>query len=98
MDSAYLIILNIPQFLHFIFHTTFISKRVSQGCLDALRVTNGATHTEVMMTEDGPCLVEVNSRCHGANGAWMPLVQALLLGGAVMGAKTVKGATFMDEE
>ena len=36
------------------------------------------------MTEDGPCLVEVNSRCHGANGAWMPLVQALLLGGAIM--------------
>ena len=61
---------------------------VSQGCLDALRVTNGATHTEVMMTEDGPCLVEVNSRCHGANGAWMPLVQALLLG----------EAAFMDEE
>lgn len=49
----------------------------AKGCLDALRVTNGATHTEVMMTEDGPCLVEVNSRCHGANGAWMPLVQAL---------------------
>ena len=48
-----------------------------QACLDALRVTNGATHTEVMMTDDGPCLVEVNSRCHGLSGAWMPLVQAL---------------------
>ena len=88
LDSAYLIILNIPQFLHFISTQLLFQNVVSQGCLDALRVTNGATHTEVMMTEDGPCLVEVNSRCHGANGAWMPLVQALLLG----------EAAFMDEE
>ena len=36
-----------------------------------------AQHTEVMMTADGPCLVEVNSRCHGAAGAWMPLAEAL---------------------
>ena len=49
----------------------------SKGCLDALKVTNGATHTEVMMTAEGPCLVEVNSRCHGAAGAWMPLAEAL---------------------
>jgi biotin carboxylase len=49
----------------------------TRGCLDALNVTNGATHTEVMMTADGPCLVEVNSRCHGAAGAWMPLARAL---------------------
>jgi hypothetical protein len=49
----------------------------TRGCLDALRITNGATHAEVMMTVDGPCLVEVNSRCHGANGAWMPLAKAL---------------------
>jgi hypothetical protein len=49
----------------------------TRGCLDALNVTNGATHTEVMMTADGPCLVEVNSRCHGANGSWMPLAKAL---------------------
>merc|ERR1711877_5975 len=49
----------------------------TRGCLDALRITNGATHTEVMMTSDGPCLVEVNSRCHGAAGAWMPLAHAL---------------------
>eukprot|EP00928_Gymnodinium_smaydae_P038800 TRINITY_DN2666_c1_g1_i1.p1 TRINITY_DN2666_c1_g1~~TRINITY_DN2666_c1_g1_i1.p1 ORF type:complete len:465 (+),score=106.11 TRINITY_DN2666_c1_g1_i1:50-1396(+) len=49
----------------------------TRGCLDALSVTNGATHTEVMMTSDGPCLVEVNSRCHGAAGAWMPLAKAL---------------------
>eukprot|EP00434_Breviolum_minutum_P034909 symbB.v1.2.030903.t1/scaffold3529.1/size56507/3 len=49
----------------------------TRGCLDALRITNGATHTEVMMTETGPCLVEVNSRCHGVAGSWMPLARAL---------------------
>jgi len=49
----------------------------TRGCLDSLRVTDGATHTEVMMTPTGPCLVEVNSRCHGAAGAWMPLAHAL---------------------
>lgn len=47
------------------------------GCLDALQVRNGATHTEVMLTETGPCLVEVNSRCHGASGAWLPLASAV---------------------
>merc|ERR1711879_111308 len=49
----------------------------TRGCLDALRITNGATHTEVMMTNTGPCLVEVNCRCHGAAGSWMPLAQAM---------------------
>jgi len=49
----------------------------TRGVLDALQITNGATHTEVMMTETGPCLVEVNSRCHGCGGAWMPLARAL---------------------
>lgn len=29
------------------------------------------------MTETGPCLVEVNSRCHGAAGSWMPLARAM---------------------
>lgn len=33
--------------------------------------------SQVMMTETGPCLVEVNSRCHGAAGSWMPLARAL---------------------
>jgi biotin carboxylase len=49
----------------------------TRGVLDALSVTEGATHTEVMMTPTGPCLVEVNSRCHGAAGSWMPLAQAM---------------------
>ena len=43
------------------------------GCIDALKITNGATHNEVMLTKDGPCLVEVNCRAHGHSGAWLPL-------------------------
>ena len=31
-------------------------------CLNALGVRNGATHTEVMWTSGGPCLVEVHTR------------------------------------
>lgn len=49
----------------------------TRGVLDAIHITDGATHTEVMMTDDGPCLVEVNCRCHGAAGSWMPLARAL---------------------
>jgi len=45
--------------------------------LAALKITNGATHSEIMMTADGPCLVEVNCRCHGGNGAWLPLASTL---------------------
>mmetsp|Transcript_80476 Transcript_80476/g.207144 ORF Transcript_80476/g.207144 Transcript_80476/m.207144 type:complete len:430 (+) Transcript_80476:120-1409(+) len=49
----------------------------TRGCLDALSITDGATHTEVMMTATGPCLVEVNCRTHGGNGSWMPLARAM---------------------
>jgi hypothetical protein len=49
----------------------------TRDVLNALNVTNGATHTEIMMTPTGPCLVEVNSRCHGCAGSWMPLAQAM---------------------
>lgn len=48
----------------------------TRACLDALSITEGATHAEVMMTETGPCLVEINLRCHGAGGVWMPLARA----------------------
>ncbi|BEL03194.1 ATP-grasp domain-containing protein [Actinoplanes sichuanensis] len=34
-------------------------------CLDALGVSEGAAHTEVRRTPDGPCLVEVNARVMG---------------------------------
>jgi len=49
----------------------------TRGVLDALKLNNGPTHGEVMMTSDGPCLVEMNCRSHGWDGAWVPLAQAL---------------------
>jgi len=45
----------------------------TKGCIEALKIRNGATHNEIMMTKDGPCLVEVNCRAHGHGGAWLPL-------------------------
>lgn len=45
--------------------------------LDALDIKNGPSHAEVMMTNDGPCLVEMNCRAHGGDGNWRPLVCAL---------------------
>lgn len=38
---------------------------------------NGPSHGEVMITEDGPCLVEMNCRAHGGDGNWRPLCKAL---------------------
>ena len=45
--------------------------------LDALDIQNGATHTEVMMTADGPCLIEVNLRVMGGDGAFISLARLL---------------------
>ena len=45
--------------------------------LDALHILHGPTHGEVMMTEDGPCLVEMNCRAHGGDGTFVPLARAL---------------------
>merc|ERR1719499_1227886 len=47
------------------------------GVLSALKLDNGPTHGEVMMTMDGPCLVEMNCRSHGWDGAWVPLARKL---------------------
>merc|ERR1711879_895310 len=49
----------------------------TRGVLDALGLANGPTHGEVMMTPDGPCLVEMNCRSHGWDGAWVPLAEML---------------------
>ncbi len=38
--------------------------------LDALGIQYGPAHLEIMMTEDGPCLVEVGARVCGANKAY----------------------------
>jgi biotin carboxylase len=48
-----------------------------RGVLDAIGVKHGASHGEVMMTPDGPCLVEMNCRTNGGDGIWRPLVRAL---------------------
>lgn len=45
--------------------------------LDALQIRNGPSHAEIMMTPDGPCLVEMNCRAHGGDGNWRPLCRAL---------------------
>merc|ERR1712084_74805 len=49
----------------------------TRGVLDALGLDNGPTHGEVMMTSDGPCLVEMNCRSHGWDGSWVPLAKML---------------------
>lgn len=54
-------------------------------CLDALGICHGAAHSELIMTSDGPCLVEVNSRLMGPEqpaGIYFPVLgysQASLL-------------------
>lgn len=45
--------------------------------LDAIGVSNGPSHGEIILTEDGPCLVEMNCRCHGGDGNWRPLCKAM---------------------
>jgi len=49
----------------------------TRGVLDALGFKNGPSHGEIMMTEHGPCLVEMNCRAHGGDGNWRPLCRAL---------------------
>merc|ERR1712178_668207 len=50
----------------------------TRGVIDALKILHGPTHAEVMLTSDGsPCLVEMNCRAHGWDGAWVPLCRAL---------------------
>jgi biotin carboxylase len=49
------------------------TKRV----LDSLEVKNGPSHNEIMMMNDGPCLVEANVRAHGGDGNWRGLCRAL---------------------
>jgi len=48
--------------------------------LDVLGVKNGPSHGEVIITETGPCLVEMNCRANGGDGAWQPLACGLTPG------------------
>jgi biotin carboxylase len=59
--------------------------KYTEAVLDALKLDNGPTHGEVMMTSDGPCLVEMNCRALGADGAWVPLAKMLTGGYAQPG-------------
>ena len=66
-----------------------------RGVLDAMGLKNGPSHGEVMMTDDGPCLVEMNCRCHGGDGNWVPLGRGLT-GGYSQVDVTIDA--YMDEE
>lgn len=41
--------------------------------LDALGIKNGPGHGEVKFCRGSPVLIEVGSRCHGGEGAWVPI-------------------------
>lgn len=52
--------------------------KYTRDVLDALKLHNGPSHGEVMMGPDNvPCLVEMNCRSHGWDGAWVPLAKQL---------------------
>ena len=65
-----------------------------RAVLDVLGISNGPSHGEVIITADGPCLVEMNCRANGGNGTWQPLCQA------VAGYSQVEAAVdaYLDEE
>lgn len=41
--------------------------------LDALGIRNGPAHGEVKFCRGSPVLIEVGARCHGGEGAWVPI-------------------------
>ena len=49
-----------------------------RSVLDAVGLSQGPAHAEIMLTPTGPCLVEVGSRCHGGEGTWQPLCDACI--------------------
>ncbi|KAL3807208.1 hypothetical protein ACHAXA_011015 [Cyclostephanos tholiformis] len=67
----------------------------TRGVLDALGMAHGPSHGEVIMTDDGPCLVEMNCRAHGGNGNWTSLGRALNGGYSQVEATA---ASYLDED
>ena len=67
----------------------------ARGVLDALGCANGPSHAEVIITKDGPCLVEMNCRAHGGDGIWQPLCRALTGGYNQINASV---DAYLDEE
>mmetsp|Transcript_21058 Transcript_21058/g.51812 ORF Transcript_21058/g.51812 Transcript_21058/m.51812 type:complete len:437 (+) Transcript_21058:285-1595(+) len=63
--------------------------------LDALGVKHGPSHGEFILTKDGPCLVEMNCRCHGGDGIWERMI-AGMTGGYNQVLGTV--ACFLDKD
>jgi biotin carboxylase len=47
----------------------------ADNVLTALGIMQGPSHMEVMWCADGPCLVEVGSRCQGGEGSWLPVAK-----------------------
>mmetsp|Transcript_15237 Transcript_15237/g.34244 ORF Transcript_15237/g.34244 Transcript_15237/m.34244 type:complete len:540 (-) Transcript_15237:2177-3796(-) len=45
--------------------------------VDALGIRNGPTHGEVKWCKGEPVLVEVGARCHGAEGVWQVIAEAV---------------------
>ena len=45
--------------------------------LDALGIKEGPSHGEIKWHQGAPVLVEVGARCHGAEGLWVPLEDAV---------------------
>jgi len=45
--------------------------------LDAVGIKNGASHGEYKLCNGEPVLVEIGSRCHGAEGAWREVTNAV---------------------
>lgn len=42
----------------------------ANAVLEALQIANGPSHMEIIVTKNGPRLVEVGARCHGGHGTW----------------------------
>ena len=49
----------------------------AKAVLDAMGVRHGPSHGEIILCDDGPCLVEMNCRTHGGDGIWIPLCRTL---------------------
>lgn len=50
----------------------------TENALNACQITNGSTHSEVIVSPDGDlCLVECNCRTNGGDGLWLPVAEAL---------------------
>ena len=45
---------------------------------DALGFCNGPAHGEIKFCRGSPVLIEVGSRCHGAEGAWVPIANSCM--------------------